>query len=83
MGDIESTSHKCLYALFTRHFNSKWTEIMCRASQGTKLTALLFLAVINYVLVDFDECFEYVNDLSALLKFSWINSKQYPSSNVN
>ena len=58
-----------VYALFPGDIESEWVEITCGAPQGTKLAALLFLAVINYVLSDFDDRFKFVDDLSALLKY--------------
>jgi len=51
---------------------------MCGAPQGTKLAALLFIAVINFVLSEFEDRFKYVDDLSVLLKYLIENSEAVP-----
>ncbi|KAK2713880.1 hypothetical protein QYM36_009684 [Artemia franciscana] len=42
------------------------------------LAALLFLAVISYVITDFDERYKYVDDLSTLLEFFVHKSQTLP-----
>ena len=76
--DSRFSCHQHVYALFAKDLNSKWAEITCSAPQGTKLVALLFLAVINHILVDFDEHFKYVNDLPTLIKFFMDKLKAIP-----
>ena len=59
-----------VYPLFAEYTCSEWSELTCGCPQGTKLAALLFLAVINPILAEFEERFKFVDDLSALLKYS-------------
>ena len=58
-----------VYPLFVEDTCSEWSELTCGCPQGTKLAALLLLAVINPILAEFEERFKYVDDLSALLKY--------------
>ena len=58
-----------VYPLFADVIRSEWTELTCGCPQGTKLAALLFLAVINKILAEFEERFKFVDDLSSLLKY--------------
>ena len=69
---------QCVYALFPSDLNSEWAELTCGAPQGTKLAALLFLAVINYIILEFEDRFKYVDDLSLLLKYLAEKSDVYP-----
>ena len=68
IGDFRRTLHQCVYAFFAGDLNSEWTEKTSGAPQGTKVVSSLFLAVVNYVLVEFDKSFKYASDLSTLLK---------------
>lgn len=67
-----------VYGLYPGDTDSEWSELTCGAPQGTKLAALLFLAVINFVLADFDERFKFVDDLSTLLKYLIEKSQTVP-----
>ena len=58
-----------VYPLFAEDTCSEWSELTCGCPQGTKLAALLFLAVINPILAEFEERSKFVDDLSALLKY--------------
>ena len=75
--DFLKNFHQCVYAFLPGDFNFEWAKIACGATRGTK-QALLFIPVMNYVLVDFDECFKGVDDLSALLKFPMDKSQAIP-----
>ncbi|KAK2712476.1 hypothetical protein QYM36_011237 [Artemia franciscana] len=76
--DFLCSWYEQVYALFPHDLNSDWEEITCRAPQGTKLTALLFLVVIDYVKDNIDDQFKYVDNLSALLKFIVYTTKAMP-----
>jgi hypothetical protein len=58
-----------VYPLFADDIHSEWTELTGGCPQGTKQAALLFLAVINKILAEFEERFKFVDDLSSLLKY--------------
>ena len=59
------------YLLFAEDTFSEWSGLTCGCPgyEGTKLATLLFLAVINPILAEFEGRFKFVNDLSALLKY--------------
>ena len=67
-----------VYSLFPEHANSKWAALTCSAPQRTKLAALLFSAIINFVLSDFWDKFKYVDNLSVLMKYLTENFKAVP-----
>ncbi|XP_065562451.1 uncharacterized protein LOC136028533 [Artemia franciscana] len=58
-----------VYALFEGDSDSDWTGKTCGSPQGTKLAAIVFIAVINYLLVEYEDHYKFIDDISFLLKY--------------
>ena len=67
--DFLSNRKQRVYALFEGDSDSDWTGITCGAPQGTKLAAIVFIAVINYLLVKYEDHYKFIDDISFLLKY--------------
>ncbi|XP_065583824.1 uncharacterized protein LOC136042814 [Artemia franciscana] len=67
--DFLSNRKQRVYALFEGDSDSDWTGITCGAPQGTKLAAIVFIAVINYLLVEYEDHYKFIDDISFLLKY--------------
>ena len=61
------------YPLFAEDNCSEWPRLTFGSPQATKLVPRSFLAVIKRILAEFEECFKFVDDLSALLKYTALN----------
>ncbi|XP_065557774.1 uncharacterized protein LOC136025719 [Artemia franciscana] len=67
--DFLSNRKQRVYALFEGDSDSDWTGITSGAPQGTKLAAIVFIAVINYLLVEYEDHYMFIDDISFLLKY--------------
>ncbi|XP_065582837.1 uncharacterized protein LOC136041954 [Artemia franciscana] len=67
--DFLSNRKQRVYALFGGDSDSDWTGITCGVPQGTKLAAIVFIAVINYLLVEYEDHYKFIDDISFLLKY--------------
>jgi len=61
--DFFQDRFQCTYSHFSGETNSEWAKLMFGTPQGTKHAALFFLAVINFVLSEFEDRFNNVEDL--------------------
>ena len=58
-----------MFALYEGGANSEWSSSTCGPPQGTKLAAIVFLSVINFLIADYYDCYKFVDDLSFILKY--------------
>ena len=57
-----------MFAVFEDDSNSE-CSLSCGAPQGTKLVAIVFLSVINFLIADYGDSYKFVDDLSFILKY--------------
>ena len=72
-----------VFALYECDTNSKWSSSTCGAPQGTKLAAIVFLPVINFLIADYDDRYKFVDDLSFTLKYLVQNGVVTPQFSSN
>jgi len=58
-----------MFALYEGDSNPEWSISTYRASEGTKLAAIVFFSVTNFLIADYDDRFKFVVDLSFILKY--------------
>ena len=81
--DFLSQRMQRVFALYEGDNNSELSSSTCRAPQGTKLEAIVFLTVINFLIADYDDCYKFVDDLSSILKHLVQNSVVAPQFSSN
>ena len=72
-----------VFALYEGDSNSEWSSSTCGALQGTKLAAIVFLSVINFLITDYDDRYKFVDDLSFILKYLVQNGVVTPKFSSN
>ena len=72
-----------VFSLYESDSNSKWFSSTCGAPQGTKLAAIVFLSVINFLITDYDDHYKFVDDLSFILKYLVQNGVVTPQFSSN
>ena len=69
IAEFLSNRRQCVFPLFEGDTVSFSRKITCGAPQGTRLAGLIFVDVINFVLSNNDQRYEFVDDLSVLLNY--------------
>ena len=67
--DFLSERQQKVFALHEEDCDSEWSKITCGAPQGTNLAGIMFLAIINYLMVEHTDKYKFVDDLSLLFPY--------------
>ena len=72
-----------VFGFYEADFNSEWASSTCGALPSPKLTTIVFVSLINFLISKYNDHYKFVDDLSFILKYLLQNAVVTPKFSSN